>query len=532
MFTRAYVSPVRVPWLHRFGRRSFLRTGALGVAGLRLVGCADEGGPSVTELDHPLIVGSGFGGGVTALRLAEAGIAATVLERGRRWELTDAMDTFCSMREPDERAGWFTRETPIGLAIRIRRYAGVAERFEGEGIDAIVGAGVGGGSLVYAGMMVQPPRDLFESVFPSEVGYDDMLETWYPKVNELLPVRMVPEDILNSETYAATRLFLQHADNAGLNTEYNLNAIDWDIVRQEIAGELPAAASAGDYIYGLNNGAKGQVDRTYLARAEATGLVEVRPLHRVTAVAEDPEGGYRVDVEVIDDHGMVLQTARYRAPVLFMSAGAVHSTRLLVEARARGDLSQLSSEVGEGWGHNGQWLHSRMGLTEDTGAFQGGPPAAVIRDFDNPVAPVTVEIGAAAFGYECNCMICPSSSLNDGFGSLSWDPSAERTVLRWDEANGATGVAAGEWVTEQLNLANGGTQAPLPGQTRRSTFHPLGGVVMGRAADSFGRVDGHPGLYCVDGALIPGSTPTANPAWTIAAIAERALDTIVREDLA
>ena len=83
-----------------------------------------------------------------------------------------------------------------------------------------------------------------------------------------------------------------------------------------------------------------------------------------------------------------------------------------------------------------------------------------------------------------------------------------------------------------LNMHTAGTQAPLIGATRRSTFHPLGGVTMGFAADTFGRVHGYRGLYVVDGALIGGSTPTANPAWTIAALAERAMATILAEDLA
>ncbi len=516
-------------WLHRFGRRSFVRAGALGLAGLHLGAC--ESGPPPVDLDHPLVVGSGFGGSVAALRLAEAGIAATVLERGRRWDITSAGDTFCSMRDPDQRAGWFTRESPIGLALPIRRFAGVAERYAGEGIDAIVGAGVGGGSLVYAGMWVQPPRDLFASVFPGEVSFDAMLTTYYPRVLERLPARSVPDAVLMSETYGAIRTFLAHAEAAGFVPELNLNTTDWDLVEAEIRGDIPAEASAGDYIYGLNSGAKGSLDRTYLAAAEATGLVDVRPLHQVTGIAADDAGGYRVRTERIDERGEVLEAITFRAPALFLAAGSVHSTRLLVEARARGDLPDLSADVGEGWGHNGQHLHARNELSEDTGPFQGGPPCAVIRDFDNPVAPVTVEMGAAAFGYECNCMICPSSSLNDGFGQIVYDAEADRGVLRWDPSNGATGVAAGEDVTRRLNEASGGVHGVLPGQSRRSTFHPLGGVVMGRAADTFGRVNGYPGLYCVDGALIPGSTPTANPAWTIAALAERALEAIVAEDL-
>ena len=150
----------------------------------------------------------------------------------------------------------------------------------------------------------------------------------------------------------------------------------------------------------------------------------------------------------------------------------------------------------------------------------------------DPIAPVTVEHGAASFGYDCGCMITPSSSLNDGYGALSWDADAERTRLTWDPANGATARAAGEDTTRRMNEATAGVNAPLLGRTRPTTFHALGGVVMGRASDAFGRVDGYPGLYVVCGASIPGATPTANPAWTIAANAERCLATIIPEDFA
>lgn len=521
----------RIRWLSRFPRRSFLRGIGIGAAGLA-IGASCEGGGSTIDLPHPLIVGSGFGGSVSALRLAEAGIGATVLERGRRWELSPEGDTFCSMREQDERAAWMSTQTHIGITTRVRRWAGLVEKFEGDEIDAMIAAAVGGGSLVYAGMMVQPPRDLFASVFPSEVGYDAMIERWYPRVAEELPMTRVPDDVIASESYLATRIFLDQAEAAGMNVELNLSAIDWELVRAELRGELPPEAIVGDYLYGLNSGAKGQLDRTYLARAEATGLVEVRPLHQVASIAADPSGGYRVECERIDEVGMVMERITFRAPALFLAAGSIHSTRLLVEARARGDLPLLSSDVGEGWGHNGQHIYMRSDLGLSVGEYQGGPPTAVIRDLDNPYAPVTVEHGAAAFGYDCGCLICPSSSLNDGFGRLAWDAAEERTKLEWSAENGRTAVMAAENVGMRLNDVNGGIIASIPGRMGRSTFHPLGGVVMGRAADTFGRVHGYEGLYVVDGALVPGSTPTANPCWTIAALAERCLDTILREDLA
>jgi cholesterol oxidase len=59
--------------------------------------------------------------------------------------------------------------------------------------------------------------------------------------------------------------------------------------------------------------------------------------------------------------------------------------------------------------------------------------------------------------------------------------------------------------------------------------HPVGGAVLGRSTDLYGRLHGYRGLYCLDGALMPGSTAAANPALTIAAVTERCLDRILTD---
>lgn len=514
----------------RIGRRSFLLRSAAGAAVIPLIGCGETTGRTV-DLGHPLVVGTGFGGGVAAMRLTEAGVPVTVLERGRRWPITDAHDTFCSLREPDERSAWLATESPIGLIRRgLPRYTGIIERFAGDNIDAMIGSAVGGGSLAYAGMLLRVPRSLWASHFPTEIGYDDMESVWYPRVSTMLPGSTIPSDVLESPTYEAARIFIDHAMNAGFELEMIEQAIDWDLVRAELAGDLPAEAIAGDYVYGLNSGAKGSIDRTYLAAAEATGLCDLRVLHQVTSVASTPGGGFRVECERIAEDGTVLERMAFLAPVLVMSAGSIHSTRLLVEARGRGAISGLPTEIGEGWGQNGQHILVRAGLSENTGALQGGPPFVVIRDLVNPVAPVTIEYGAAAWGFESHSLICPGSSIPDGFGAFHYDAAEDRGALTWDPANKVSARAATEDVATRLNTANGGDLSVLPGRARESTFHPLGGCVVGRATDSFGRVRGVPGLYVIDGALVPGVTPTCNPAWTITALAERALDTILRED--
>jgi cholesterol oxidase len=517
----------------RLGRRPFLAAGSVATGGLALSqwGC---GGPTdrVVELDHPLIVGTGFGGAISAHRLTEAGSRVTVLERGRRWDVTEARDTFCSLRRPDRRAAWLSTRTHIGLRSPVDRYLGMVEEWRGENIDVAIGAGVGGGSLAYAGMMVKPPQDLFERIFPASLSYAELESRWYSKVAEVMPLRAVPDALLEHENYLASRIFIDHAMRAGLTPERNLSAIDWDLVEAELRGELPEEASVGDYLYGLNSGAKGSVDRSYLRLAEQTGRCDVLTQHQVVAIGMYPDGSYRVDVEILDEVGEVTERVVFHAPRLVLSAGSIHSTRLLVEAKGRGWMPDLPAALGTRWGNNGQHLQMRGGLDESVGTVQGGPPCVIVTDLASPLSPITVEHGAAAIGYDCHCLITPSSAMIDGTGRMIWDAAEQRVRLEWTtEMNASADMAALEIGNRICAVAGGEVQAIPGGRTRPQTFHPLGGVPIGEATDTFGRVNGHPGLYVIDGALVPGCTPCSNPAWTIAAIAERALATIIAEDL-
>jgi cholesterol oxidase len=376
------------------------------------------------------------------------------------------------------------------------------------------------------------PRAIFHRSMPEAISYDEMESTWYPKVNAEIPARPIPDDVLASDAYRAMRVFLDHAERAGLEPFRVDNAVDWDVVRAELRGEIPAEASVGDYIYGLNSGAKLSLDRTYLARAEATGLCDVRPLHQVRRIARDPDGRYVAEVERIDEHGEVLERLRVRAPALVLAAGSTGTTRLLLRARAEGALPMLSDEVGRGWGNNGQSLTVRGGFPEEVGAWQGGPACIFLHDLDNPIGPVTIEHAPAAFGSECHCMIQPASGVCDQLASASWDPETDRIAIDWRDEYAATARAAAQDTIARLVAASGGAVEERLGVTDTSTFHPLGGCVLGRATDLHGRVLGYPGLYVLDGSLVPGSTPGANPCFTIAALAERNIDAIVREDFA
>lgn len=517
----------------KIGRRSFIRISAAGTAGLYLASC---GGDPVERV-QALVIGSGFGGSIAALRLAEAGVGVTVLERGKRWELSEDFDTFTTTQNPDGRAAWMHRRPVLPgfppVTLRRSPYVGLLQRIGGQNIDVVCAAGVGGGSLAYSGLMLKPPRDLFESVFPAEVDYTEMDEVWYPRVREIMQPSAMPDDVLEHERYVSSRLFIRDAEAAGLEVERNTVAFDWDGIRAELAGEVPEQCVLGDYLYGLNSGAKHSIDRVgYLPAAEATGLVDVRPLHQAVSIGQADDGRYRVDVERIDEHGEVLETLAFEADFLFLAAGSMNTSKLLLRAQRDGTLSGLNDQIGANWGNNGQRILARGGLAEETGAEQGGPACIFVHHHDNPEGPIGMEFGPAPLGTELNTLISATQGVPERLGKLVLDEDGEVTA-EWDRSYDASAGRAAEHTMQRMIDAAGGERTTVLGMLDDPsvTFHPLGGATLGGACDAYGRVLGQPNLYVVDSALIPGSTPAGNPFWTIAAIAERCLDTIVREDL-
>jgi len=533
----------------RVGRRNFVRLTTAGAAGVYFTGCdgdssSDAGLPGDGGVDasqaiervRALVIGTGFGGSIAALRLAEADIPVTMLERGRRWDIQDDFDTFTTTQNPDGRCAWMHREPVLpGLPptrLRNAPYVGLLQRFFGENIDVVCAAAVGGGSLVYSGLMLQPPRALFESVFPGEVDYTELDSVYYPRVRDVMRPGTLSDTALMAEQYAGARIFIRDAMAAGLDVEAVSCAFDFDLIEQELTGAFPfPQATVGDYLYGLNNGAKHSLDRVgYLTMAEATGMVDVRPLHQVVEVGERPEGGYYAIAELIDERGVVQSTTRFEADCLFMAAGSMNTTKLMLRAQRNGTLSNLNDQIGAAWGNNGQRILARGNLSEDTGAEQGGPACVFVHDHDNPEGPIGMEYGPAPIGFEHNCLISATQGVPETLGSLELDADGEIQPI-WDRENDASaGRAARHTMQRMVDIS--GEHVSLPGLDDPSiTFHPLGGVTMGRATDTFGRVMGQPHLYVVDSSLIPGSTPAGNPFWTICAIAERCMDTIIAEDL-
>jgi cholesterol oxidase len=112
-----------------------------------------------------------------------------------------------------------------------------------------------------------------------------------------------------------------------------------------------------------------------------------------------------------------------------------------------------------------------------------------------------------------------------------WDEAMQKVVPTWDPSLDPEATQATNDVVARLNAMNAGSDGTdALGLGVPVTFHPLGGCVMGQTTDLFGRVEGQPNLYVIDGSLIPGVTPLSNPFWTISANSERCIETILRED--
>jgi cholesterol oxidase len=510
-------------------RRRFLGLAAAGAAGAAgLPGSV----PTIEERHRVVVIGSGYGGAVTAYRLAAAGVRSVVLERGRRWPITPAGDTFPPFLQPDRRSSWFT-PTPVypGMPPAVYRpYAGLFEKIYGQGMNVICGAAVGGLSLV-DGVMLQPAGPVFDRVMPAEVDYQEMADRYYPLARERIGVGQVPDDVLAHERYAGTRLFLDQARRAGLPAGKIDEACDWDVVRAELAGEAVPAASIGEYLTGINSGARTSVDRNYLARAEASGLADVRPLHVVTDVTTDHQDRFLVRADKIDADGNLLARVVLTADAVFLAAGSMGTSRMLVRARESGALPRLNEHVGRHWGNNGLRIYLRTLVPEPTGAHQGGPTSVAVMSWDDPDRAVTIEFGPAPLPVETHTMALPGIGVCSPVGRFEYQPLTDDVRLIWSAEGDRDAREAILATLQRLVTATGPDGLVDMNALEEYTFHPLGGAVLGQACDGYGRLSGYRGLYVVDSALIPGSTGACNPALTVIALAERCLDDVVTRDV-
>lgn len=333
-----------------------------------------------------LVIGTGYGGSVAALRLAQSGVDVHMIEMGMAWD-TAGPDgkIFANTTSPDSRSYWLRTRTKqplsnfLGFPIDkdVTRSTGILDAEEFSGITVYQGRGVGGGSLVNGGMAVTPKRENFGAVLPS-VDADEMYGIYYPRANAGLGVGTIdPAWFETAACYQYARVGRKHAQRAGFPFVFVPTVYDWDYMKQEEAGTVPRSALAGEILYGNNYGKK-SLQKTYIDRIRATGRVVISPLHKVTSVAPATGGGYTVVIDQLDTRGATTATKTVTADRVFFAAGSVGTSKLLVKLKATGALPGLNNEIGKGWGDNGNVMCGRANhLWDPTGSLQASIPTGV-----------------------------------------------------------------------------------------------------------------------------------------------------------
>jgi cholesterol oxidase len=552
-----------------------------------------------------VVVGSGFGGSVAAYRLADAGRSVVVLERGRAYP----PGSFPRTPSATARNFWEPAEGRHGLF----------DVWSFEGIDGLVSSGLGGGSLIYANVLLRKDEKWFvhEQPVPGG-GYEHWpisradLEPHYDAVETMIGVTRYPYD-----DTPKTMAIEEAAKAAGLSLQRPPLAISFsrrpgeEPVRQgeieppsygNIHG-LPRVTCTltGECDVGCNNGAKNSLDHTYLSAAKHAGA-DIRTRHEVKGfrpLDADQGGGYEVTYVVHTgadgEPAADLPVRTIRARRLVLAAGTFGTTYLLLRNRLA--LPGMSNALGTRFSGNGDLLglvmdSSRDGVARDLGANTGPVITTAIRVPDSVdgeadgdgrrghyledagypafaawIAESGKGLGTLARAFQFGYRRAVEDMLDAGDSTVGADlaemigpgnlsaTSLPLLGMGRDIPDGVMRLVGGrlevDWTIEtSIDYFDGvrETMRTMAGQLggtyydnpvwwakRVITVHPLGGAPMGRHpgegfCNQYGEVYGHPGLYVMDGALLPGPVG-ANPSLTIAAVADRACTHLLEQPL-
>ncbi len=516
-----------------------------------------------------VIVGSGFGGSVSALRLAEKGYSVAVIEMGRRWAPDDYPET-----------NWILHKFLWAPALS---FYGFFRMTLLKDVFVLSGAGVGGGSLVYANTLPIPKEEAWDD--PVWHGLEDwkaVMPPFYATAQKMLGVTRFPHHT------KADEMILEYAKSIGTEDTFVQAPVGvWfgdpgqTVEDPYFDGKGPTRTGCiqcGGCMVGCRHNAKNSLDKNYLYLAERLG-VTVIPETKVTRIQPKMSGGYTLHVE--------RSTSRFfknrrtiEARQVVLSGGVLGTVPLLMNCRDKGDLAHLSPQLGNFVRTNNEAIVGVgfRGKTDMTGGV--AITSKVALDENTHLEPVRYASGQDAMAslstlltdggggvpravrWMATCVIHPIDFLRSlwPFGwakrslillVMQTIPGHMRIRMRrrwwWPFSRTLTSDAQGSKVPRYIPAANQAARGiaaahdgvPVSSVTEvlldvPTTAHILGGCAMGATPeegviDPRNRVHGYPGLYVVDGSMIGGNLGV-NPSLTITALAERAMSFIPEKD--
>ena len=523
-----------------------------------------------------IVIGSGFGGSVSALRLAEKGYRVAVLESGRRYRDEDFAKSTWNFR----RYYWMPR---IGLR-------GIFRMTVFKDVFVVSGSGVGGGSLGYANTLYRARPAFFrDPQWGSLADWESALEPHYDTAEHMLGVTDYslegPADLLLKE----------YGEEIGVSDTYKQTRVGAffgepgvEVADPYFGGEGPARSGCvgcGSCMVGCRYNAKNTLVKNYLWFAEKLG-VEILPERQVTEIrpieggAEDGSDGYEVTSER-SGSWVRKRRSKLTARGVVVAAGALGTNKLLADCRHRGTLPRISSRLGELVRTNSESINAVTAPSDERDFTKSvAISSSIYPDLDTHVEVVTYGRGADSMSYLFTLLTGKGTKLSR---PLLWLWQVIRHPLRflrlllpfaWSrrtvillvmqtldnairlrpkrrllgrgirlqteqdpEKPNPTFIPAADAVTRWMAERTGGiAQSGLTEAIFNipTTAHILGGAVIGSdpdhgVVDARNRVFGYENLMVCDGAAIPAN-PGVNPSLTITALAEHAMAQVPASD--
>lgn len=504
-----------------------------------------------------LVIGSGFGGSVAALRLTEKGYRVAILEAGRRFTGNDIPKTSWDLKN-------FLWAPAVGL-FGVQRITWL------EDVVVLSGAGVGGGSLVYANTLYEPPQAFYDDAQWRDItDWRRELAPHYDQARRMLGVAENPLET------AADHAMRRVAEEMGVGHTFQRTPVGVYFGKPGVEADDPYFGGAGprrtgctfcgNCMVGCRVGAKNRLDVNYLYLAEKGGAV-IHPLTMVDAIRPLDGGGWAVETHRT---GRKRERRTFTAEQVVLAAGALGTQKLLHEMRDTSVLPRLSPRLGQLTRTNSE---SILGASARTRRVDYSHGVAITSSFHpderTHIEPVRYGKGSNAMGLLATLLTeggkggprwwkwLKTAARHPGqfLRSLSVRHWSERTIivlvmqtldnsltlfgrrrfgryaLTSRQGHGQpnpTWIPKGTEATRRLAEVIGGDPGGSWGEIADvpMTAHIIGGCVIGATPDQgvvdpYHRVFGYEGLHIVDGAAVSANLGV-NPALTITAQAERA----------